>query len=34
MMKPWFTDPPADPPQPDTGTKGDRDEKVKPKKRS
>jgi len=34
-MSPWFTDPPPDPPQPDTDqTKSGRNEPVKPKKRS
>lgn len=32
-MNPWFTDPPPTPPEPDMGSKGDRDEPVKPKKR-
>jgi hypothetical protein len=34
MTNPWFTDPPQDPPQPDTDQKAGREEKPKPKKRS
>jgi hypothetical protein len=34
-MKPWFSEPPSDPPQPDNDIKGGRSEdKVEPKKRS
>jgi len=32
-MKPWFTDPPPDPPQTDTQGKGDRDKDPEPSKK-
>ena len=34
LLNPWFADEPKDPPQTDTGSKGDRDKPVKPKKKS